>query len=788
MTGAIDVPPALTARAPQLQATEPSRLLRPSAAASTAGRGYADSSALAALCTCSTGVGFLAAQRRRRGQRLCSVAALSNYAAEEPSYDRIAKELCALTDKPLKSLINSSHTLVCPRCGDHQRGDRTLMVQVKEGSVFYCRCFGTCQFAGNLHQGEQATPSAASPTMFKAVSSTSSGMIQESDEAGFAEDIEQQLIRRTRMSVEELAYRGSAWVNGLVCPACRGGQKHERNFGVKVDRDAGGRVCIGYRCLRQNKCGIHGRVRIGSAGSGDASACFPMAARSAPGIWGEDVELDAQFREYLTQVRMIPEKVLQRNKVCQKKGKGHQADAINFRYFAGEELVAEKLRTLDKNFKMGVVGQCLYGVDDILGADVIVLTEGEMDKLSVEAAGIQAVASLQNGCGGGLAMGHGAKEALDGATRIVLALDADEGGSKATEELGKMFGYAKCYQVNWPEGCKDSNEVLCKFGPAELQSLIESATRMRPPHVASFDTSVQRIVADRINGNIPQEFISGVQTGWSGIDRFYRPVRGEVTVVTGIPGSGKSEWLLSLAMNLAESRGWRFLLYTFETDDKFLSVQLLEKKFRKPYTELYEHVDSGLDWLDRHFARGCVGYESPTIEEILKMAEVEATSEEGLHGLIIDPYNFIHRDEEEQETHFIGTLIGKLRSFAEKHKVHVWICAHPTKSTAWDGERPNMYNIAGSANWFNKTDNGIIVHRKRIEVEGEMMPTRTTEIVVEKVRNKEAGTLGSSFLLFDKDRRGYECLPQSHDDGDYPQAARKTLIGHLASEGSGTAE
>lgn len=51
--------------------------------------------------------------------------------------------------------------------------------------------------------------------------------------------------------------------------------------------------------------------------------------------------------------------------------------------------------------------------------------------------------------------------------------------------------------------------------------------------------------------NIFSLFDAGFQllivAGWSGLDGFYRVVPGEVTVITGIPGSGKTEWLLSMA-------------------------------------------------------------------------------------------------------------------------------------------------------------------------------------------------------------------------------------------------
>ncbi|CAE8686594.1 unnamed protein product [Polarella glacialis] len=471
---------------------------------------------------------------------------------------------------------------------------------------------------------------------------------------------------------------------------------------------------------------------------------------------GKREPVSGQLLEYLVKERCIPEEVVRRNHVSQMKARfpDHgEEEAIVFAYHADDRVVAEKLRTIAKHFISTPGGEaCLYGVDDLVGADVIVLTEGEMDKLSVEAAGIQAVASLQSGCGGGCSLAFGAAESLGHARRIVLATDGDEGGQMAALQMAKQLGYFKCFAVKWPEGCKDANDVLRTHGPVELKRLIDNAIPITPFGVQLFNDEVFQTVQRRISGDIPYEFIRGVPTGWARLDRCYRPVKGEMTSVTGIPGSGKSEWLLSLVMNLAEDRGWRTLLYTFEATDRNLSVQLMEKKLRKPYSEIsQEEADTCQTWLWEHF---CIGtseeYESPTIDAVLEMATAEADSAEGLDGLIIDPYNYLTRSQE-VETDFISHMLSKIKQFAHEKKVHVWVVAHPTKSSGWAGNQrsngkdapedvvPSLYDISGSAHWYNKTDMGIVVHRvKMMNEKGEQVPTKNVEVHIQKVRNKEA--------------------------------------------------
>jgi twinkle protein len=57
---------------------------------------------------------------------------------------------------------------------------------------------------------------------------------------------------------------------------------------------------------------------------------------------------------------------------------------------------------------------------------------------------------------------------------------------------------------------------------------------------------------------------------------------GEVTLVTGVPNSGKSEWLDALAVNLALQQGWRFAVCSMEKRPRDHARQLLEKIARRP--------------------------------------------------------------------------------------------------------------------------------------------------------------------------------------------------------------
>mmetsp|Transcript_10118 Transcript_10118/g.26983 ORF Transcript_10118/g.26983 Transcript_10118/m.26983 type:complete len:291 (+) Transcript_10118:166-1038(+) len=262
-----------------------------------------------------------------------------------------------------------------------------------------------------------------------------------------------------------------------------------------------------------------------------------------------------------------------------------------------------------------------------------------------------------------------------------------------------------------------------------------------------------------MRGEVPEEMISGYSTGWPNVDQLYKVVPGELSVVTGIPGSGKSEWLLSLLMNLVKRANWRVMVFSFETPRRSLVLQLLEKYHDNSKDALKRvNLDESFEWLDRHFDFGSAPFDSPTIEAVLERAREQAETEDGLQGLVIDPYNYLARNQSKNglETQYISEMLAKIKRFAADTKCHVWIVAHPAKARSWTNSTPSLYDIAGSSHWFNKCDMGVVVHRLCAETSDDIFtPTAFTKVTVDKCRNRNAGQTGEATLHFDYESRSY---------------------------------
>jgi twinkle protein len=111
---------------------------------------------------------------------------------------------------------------------------------------------------------------------------------------------------------------------------------------------------------------------------------------------------------------------------------------------------------------------------------------------------------------------------------------------------------------------------------------------------------------------------------------------------------------------------------------------------------------------------------------------------------VIDPWNEVeHLFNGLSETQYISQELTKIRRFARLNGIHIWIVAHPTKlqkNSQGKYDPPTMYDISGGAHWRNKADNGICVYRD--------FETNQTEIIVQKIRFKEIGKLGSAKLKY----------------------------------------
>jgi hypothetical protein len=242
----------------------------------------------------------------------------------------------------------------------------------------------------------------------------------------------------------------------------------------------------------------------------------------------------------------------------------------------------------------------------------------------------------------------------------------------------------------------------------------------------------------------------GVSTGWNNVDKNFRPARGKLTLVTGVPNDGKSLFANQLCVQIAGREGWKFGVYSPEA----YPFERLVRRFcqmvtSKAFDELpMEHRRHTVEWVQNHFVFLSSGEKGIYFSRLLRACR-EWVNNYGIQGLLIDPWNWIRIDRDyyqakETQSDTIGNVLTDLIGFTRRHNLSTFVVAHPAKQEKGkDGKYKIVsgYDIAGSANFFNKPDNGITVYRN--------WQDKTTDIFTWKIKEQpEQGRLGRARLEY----------------------------------------
>ena len=440
---------------------------------------------------------------------------------------------------------------------------------------------------------------------------------------------------------------------------------------------------------------------------------------------------------------------------------------IAFVHRNGEgETINVKFRAEGKQFtqtKNGARLPYLWSLVDTT-KDRLIVVEGEVDALSLLQAGVENCISTPDGASDRkLGWLETLSEELLSFKQIVLFTDFDRAGLGLRDELSRRLGVARCFRIEssaMPSGCKDANDVLTQHGADVLNSLIEGA-RPIPMRALRETRSFAADALRLLHGEIKQGLSTGIGAfdGEGGDDAgIYRVRPGELTVISGVPSSGKSEICDFLLTQLGIKHGWAFAVCSFENEvDEHLN-KLAAKHQRLPAWGPDKMDDEkfieSLDWCDEHFYWIRSEDDAPTVEWCLNTATAAVARYPNLRGLVLDPWNeFSHRRPSAMtETEYIGQMLGTIKRWASLNGCHVWLVAHPAKVRRnLDGSTSPLdgYSISGSANFYNKADCLLLVERDFTA------GSRDVRVHVKKIRHRASGQVGVIDLTYDRSCGAY---------------------------------
>jgi twinkle protein len=394
---------------------------------------------------------------------------------------------------------------------------------------------------------------------------------------------------------------------------------------------------------------------------------------------------------------------------------GKSENVIKFNYFMGGELTNVKYRDGRKNFKLYKGAEkVFYNIDSIVGYEYCVIVEGEMDVLALHEAGITNAISVPNGATlntNNLDYLDNCIDYFEDKEKVILAVDSDEAGQALQTELIRRLGSEVCYITTFDD-CKDANEYLLKYGKEKLSERISRSKPVPLENVTTF-----RDIEDEVTDFVRNGFKPGFQIGLENFDNIFSTYTGQFITVTGIPSSGKSDFVDQMVVGYNANYGWKTAFASPENVPTYLHAH---KLMRKTWQGMPSRDDIGTDrW--NQVADHCnsnyfhIDMERYTLESVLKKG-AELVKRKGIKCLVIDPYNKV-RDVDcktEDVNRYTMEYLTKIEIFAKKYDVLVFIVAHPTKMYK-DGngkiEEPSMYNIKGGGEWYDASYHGLLVHR-----------------------------------------------------------------------------
>lgn len=561
------------------------------------------------------------------------------------------------------------------------------------------------------------------------------------------------MVSDKQLYVEDFQYILSNGTSGhikTICPFCHEQRHNKRDKSLSIDR-----ATLAYKC---HYCDAKGylKSKMGETISKFQKEFKPkMKEYVKPQKKQENTKTEyaKSFIEWF-KGRCISEYTLHKAKVTQDiefmPNVGRRIGCIAFNYYVGDELVNVKYRTREKGFKLTSGAKLVpYNINSISEEaysedepKVCLFVEGEMDALTYLECGYEHVVSVPNGANANLEyLDDFIESHFDKLECIYISVDNDRKGLECRAELIRRFGREKCKVVDYPKPCKDINEVLMQYGKNAVKQCVDGAKDVVPE-------GVQDLVD--VESQLDFMFHNGLHKGATiqvpSIDKILSFKTGLLTVVTGIPSHGKTYLLNYMLIRLNLLYDWKVAFFSPEFYPVSLHIaQIIETmgglRFdsanytAEVYNEMKEYLCNNMWWIDP---------DDTDINSVLDRAEY-LIKKKGIKVLVIDPFNALTDKERknQKQDEYISDFLQKLRWFARKYDIALFLVMHPTKMTRLEnGLYPvcDLYNCKGASEIFDKADIGLTVWRNEQD--------DYAELHVTKIKFRHLGEKGHATFKF----------------------------------------
>jgi len=544
------------------------------------------------------------------------------------------------------------------------------------------------------------------------------------------------------------------------------GSKDYSDFGIEIPPGrTTGEVytrcpeCSEDRKKKKIKClGVNLDLGIWHCNHCDWRGSINQKTYAAPPAWENKTQLSDKLVTWF-QSRNIKQETLLEMRIGEGIEYMPQVEAkrntVQFNYFEGEKLVNIKYRDGEKNFKMFKDAKLIfYNINSLVGQKEAYIVEGEMDALTMIQEGFKNTVSTPNGASkknNNLTYLDNCHQYFEDIETVYIATDDDDPGNALADELARRIGVEKCKRIKFGE-YKDANGAYSNG--VNLKEYIKTNAAPYPIEGVKTVSDHWQALLDIVkNGHKP----GWRPRGQTGKQIEFHP--GYLTIVTGIPGHGKSEEVDQILMEISVDYDLRGAYFSPENSPTELHIiKLVEKiggKNIQKYKELelrkiYDFLNNRVFWVYPE-----EGYSIDIILEKIR----QAVKMYGINWFVIDPWNKLEHLYNESETKYISETLDKIINFCKRNGVHCFLVAHPTKMKVNPKTEkydiPGLYDISGSSHFYNKADIGLTIYKEKTSLPGYPDEYKNS-LHIQKVKFKHWGYIGMVELTWNKENGRFD--------------------------------
>lgn len=543
----------------------------------------------------------------------------------------------------------------------------------------------------------------------------------------------------TRRKGDELFFK---W-----CPYCHGDGHDKDTFSVNLTTGL-------YKCFRSG-CDRHGHFVQLARDFG-----YPLDMGDTPRKYRELPQRPLKVKEQAVRYlggRGISRAVTERYHISARKDNENVLvfpfydENHTLRFVKYRKTDFDKKRDKNKEWCEKDTMPILFGIDQCQDFSRLVITEGQIDSLSLAEAGIPNAVSVPNGARG-FTWIENCWDWVSKFPEVVVFGDCERGKITLVDELSRRLR-CKLRVVRQEDylGEKDANAVLQKYGPEALRQAVANAQVLPVNHV------VRLAEVESVDLND----LERICTGFSNLDRVVDGFfMGQLVLLTGKRGEGKST-LMGQLMAEALNQGYKALAYSGELPGyqfkRWLDFQLAGPQnvlttynvYSDPRYSLREDT---VERLNRWYYDSAFLYDNNSLngdeyESLLETIE-KAIQRYGVKLVCVD--NLMTAiDVASADSQYIqqSQFVRSLKQIAVRYNVVVLLVAHPKKT---EGKVTDNDAVFGSSDITNRAD-----------------------LVLSYVKNPEGETQGGKVFVLKNRMTGKLALGESAVAMEYEPSSKR---------------